>query len=124
MYDDTYEVLCMFMVRVLPEKARRIGLVDVTAFRTGGQIWSVGPKQTGLSDWLAAYLGKENVDIDRILAGSGLAFMAQVVWVRAAGWWLCMKNRFAEAAPMQFSSLEEARLVSAANGWPEPVRIC
>ena len=54
---------------------------------------------------------------------AGLAdAMASQVFVRPDGCgWRCVKNAFSDEVRLPFRSLEEAAVMSAARGWPDPV---
>lgn len=51
-------------------------------------------------------------------------FISHIVYVQNDESWMCVKNRFTSMkSEPPFTSIEEARLVSAVNGWPEPILI-
>jgi len=95
----------------------------------GGVFWTVGPSpgKDSLGRYVEGFLGRPPVDLDRFVGGLSLAFAADVVYSRKlTGAWKCVKNRMTScvAAPLPpFTSIEEAAVVSAANGWPDPVRL-
>ena len=51
-------------------------------------------------------------------------FISHIVYVQNGESWMCVKNRFTSVkSEPPFTSIEEARLISVVNGWPEPVLI-
>jgi hypothetical protein len=117
-WQESDNIIYIFKHEQLPNKT----LPDLIIFKSNCEFWSIGERPDAFNDWLKLY-GRVNVDPERIFTGMCLAFMAQVVYIENGGVWNCMKNRFIAPRPALFSSLEEARLKSAANGWPEPLRI-
>ena len=60
----------------------------------------------------------------KLLHNNGIKFMSQIIYAQNAESWICVKNRFTNAkSEPPFTSIEEARLLSVINGWPEPVLI-
>ena len=114
-------VIYIFKRDWLPNK----NLPDLIIFKSNREFWSIGERPDTFNDWLKLYGIRDRVNIspERIFTGMYLAFMAQVIYIENGGVWNCMKNRFITSYPVPFSSLEEARLKSVANGWPEPLRI-
>lgn len=50
--------------------------------------------------------------------------MSHIIYEQNDESWMCVKNRFTNVkSEPPFTSIEEARLVSVINGWPEPVLI-
>lgn len=115
---EASDTIYMFRREGAPMKT----LPDLTIFRSGHEFWSIGEKPSAFKDWFKVYLRK-NTEPERIFSGMSLAFMSQVIYIKDNDNWKCAKNRFITPPQMPFSSLEEARLKSAAAGWPEPVRI-
>ena len=117
-WQESDNIIYIFKREGLPNK----DLPDLIIFKSNREFWSIGERPDAFNDWLKLY-GRVNVSQERIFTGMSLTFMAQVIYIENGGAWNCMKNRFITSCPPLFSSLEEARLKSAANGWPEPVRI-
>jgi hypothetical protein len=117
-WQESDNVIYIFKREGLPNK----DLPDLIIFKSNREFWSIGERPDAFNDWLKSY-GHANISPERIFTGMSLTFMAQVIYIENGGAWNCMKNRFITSHPAPFSSLEEARLKSAANGWPEPVRI-
>lgn len=111
-------IIYIFRRANLPNKT----LPDLIIFKSNREFWSIGERPDAFNDWLKLY-GQENVSPEKIFTGMGLSFIAQVIYIENDGGWNCIKNRFITPPPMPFYSLTEARLKSAAAGWPEPVRI-
>lgn len=104
-----------------PELAKRTSFQDITIATDGVRYWGVGENPECFKEWAAAIVpGKPH---EELLFGIGLKFMSHVIYERRNGTWSCVKNRFGATHPVPFTSIEEAKLISAVRGWPEPAVI-
>ena len=63
-------------------------------------------------------------NVRKFVGGMGLKFLAQQIFeIDEDGGVMAVKNRYGRGGAPPFSSPEEAELVSAANGWPEPLEL-
>jgi hypothetical protein len=99
---------------------------DAYVVKDGGAFWSVGEESGRYAEWLRTYGVRGPADVFRTMNGARVVHMASAVYdFDEGGGWACVKNRnFGRPADPPFSCIEEARLKSAAAGWPDPVRIC
>ena len=122
--NNASDIIYMFVRNgIWSPDAERPDLTDVVIFKTENRFWAIGQKPKDFERWLKAFLDKKSMDMTRICGGLSLAFMSHVIYTRENNRWKCVKNRFAVPPPLPFSSLEEARLKSVVQGWPEPIRI-
>ena len=111
----------MLVNRALPGKTQ---FSDITIFKDETGYWCIGEDPACFERWVAMYAPGQK-PYTRILHNAGIKFMSQVIYMRQSGTWTCVKNRFGSnsSARPPFTSLNEARIISAVNGWPDPTRI-
>ena len=96
---------------------------DITIFKDDEGYWGVGEDPTCFEKWCHMYVPKQKT-YKKLLHNNGIKFMSQIIYAQNDESWMCVKNRFTNAkSEPPFTSIEEARLVSVINGWPEPVLI-
>ena len=114
----------MLVKRGLPSQTKTLlSFPDITIFKDDKGYWGVGEDPTCFEKWCHMYVPNQKT-YKKLLHNNGIKFMSQIIYAQNDESWMCVKNRFTSAkSEPPFTSIEEARLVSVINGWPEPVLI-
>ena len=111
----------MLVKRGLPSYVQTPLFPDITIFKDDEGYWGIGEDPTCFEKWCSRY-GQKTYKTLRYI--NTLKFMSHIIYEQNDESWMCVKNRFTNAkSEPPFTSIEEARLVSVINGWPEPVLI-
>ena len=118
------KTIYMLVKRGLPSRAKTLSFPDITIFKDDEGYWGVGEDPACFEKWCHVYVPNQKA-YKKLLHNNGIQFMSQIVYcAHNDESWTCIKNRFTNAkSEPPFTSIEEARLFSAINGWPEPVLI-
>jgi len=115
--------ISLCLLRLLPE----VGVPDVWVVKDGWETWLVGEKPECLFKYMAFCVPafrKDQTTEERtrtFVNSMGLKFLAKQIFdIDEYGTVKTLKNRYGGDARPPFASMSEARLVSAAMGWPEP----
>jgi len=104
-------------------QAETLSFPDITIFKDDEDYWGVGEDPTCFEKWCHMYVPNQKT-YKKLLHNNGIKFMSHIIYAQNDESWMCVKNRFTNAkSEPPFTSIEEARLFSAINGWPEPVLI-
>lgn len=104
-------------------QAEALSFPDITIFKDDEGYWSVGEDPTCFEKWCYMYVPNQKT-YKNLLHNNGIKFMSHIIYAQDGESWICVKNRFTSVkSEPPFTSIEEARLVSVINGWPEPVLI-
>jgi len=118
-----YKAIYMLVKRGLSSQARTLSFPDITIFKDDEGYWGVGEDPMCFEKWCHRYVPNQKM-YKKLLHNLGIKFMSQIIYEQDGESWKCTKNRFTGAnSEPPFTSIEEARMVSAINGWPEPVLI-
>lgn len=118
--------ISLYLLRLSSE----VGVPDVWIVKNGWRTWLVGenPLSSLISHMRMCVPGCHDVDaaaVRKFVNGMGLNFLAkQIIDIDEYGAVRTVKNRYGrDAVRPPFTSLPEAKLVSAARGWPDPVEL-
>lgn len=113
----------MLLKRGLPSQAKVLSFPDITIFKDDEGYWGIGEDPMCFEKWCHMYVPNQKT-YKKLLYNNGIKFMSHIIYTQNDKSWICVKNRFtnAKSEPL-FTSIEEARLFSAINGWSEPVLI-
>lgn len=118
--------ISLCLLRLLPEA----GVPDLWVVKDGWETWLVGERPECLFNHMALCVpafrkGQTTEERARTFVnGLGLKFLAKQIFdIDEYGSAKTVKNRYGGNAKPPFASVSEARVVSAANGWPDPVRL-
>ena len=117
------QAIYMLLKRGLPSHAKTLSFPDITIFKDDEGYWSIGEDPICFEKWCHIYVPNQKT-YKKLLHNNGIKFMSHIIYAQNDKSWICVKNRFTNAkSEPPFTSIEEARLFSAINGWPEPVLI-
>lgn len=118
--------ISLYLLRLVFEA----GVPDLWIVKDGWETWLVGEKPECLFNHMAFCVpafrkGQTAEERARTFVnGMGLKFLAkQIIDIDEYGAVRTVKNRYGRDAKPPFASMSEARLVSAAMGWPEPTEL-
>ena len=115
------KAIYMLVKRGLPSYVQTPLFPDITIFKDDEGYWGIGEDPTCFEKWCSRY-GQKIYKTLRY--NNTIKFMSHIIYEQNDESWMCVKNRFTNAkSEPPFTSIEEARLVSVINGWPEPVLI-
>ena len=115
------KAIYMLVKRGLPSYVQTPSFPDITIFKDDEGYWGIGEDPTCFEKWCGGY-GQKTYKTLRY--NNTLKFMSHIIYEQNDESWMCVKNRFTNAkSEPPFTSIEEARLISVINGWPEPVLI-
>lgn len=116
--------ISLYLLRLVPEA----GVPDVWVVKDGWRTWFVGEDPLSLFSHMRMCVPAcRDVDaaaVRKFVNGMGLKFLAkQIIDIDEYGAVRTVKNRYGRDAKPPFSSVSEAKLVSAAKGWHDPVEL-
>ena len=115
------KAIYMLVKRGLPSYVQAPPFLDITIFKDDEGYWGIGEDPTRFEKWCSMYGQKT---YKTLLHNNAIKFMSHIIYEQNDESWMCIKNRFTNTkSEPPFTSIEEARLFSAINGWPEPVLI-
>lgn len=116
--------ISLCLLRLLPEA----GVPDLWVVKDGWETWLVGEKPECLFNHIAFFVpafrkGQTAEERARTFVnGVRLKFFAKQIFdIDERGSVTTVKNRYGRDAKPPFASVPEAKLVSAARGWPDPI---
>ena len=116
--------ISLYLLRLLPEA----GVPDVWIVKDGWRTWFVGEDPLSLFIHMRMSVPACHdvyaAAVRKFVNGMGLKFLAkQIIDIDERGAVRIVKNRYGRDAKPPFSSMSEAKLVSAARGWPDPIEV-
>ena len=118
--------ISLYLLRLLPEA----GVPDLWVVKNGWKTWLVGEKPECLFNHMALCapaFRKDQITEEQartFVNGMRLKFLAKQIFdIDEYGSVKTVKNRYGGDAKPPFSSMSEAKLVSAAKGWLDPIEI-
>lgn len=116
------KIIYILTKRGIPQ-AKSVSFPDITIFKDDEGYWGVGEDPACFEKWCHMYVPNQKT-YKKLLHNNGIMFMSHIIYAQNNESWKCIKNRFTSAkSEPPFTSIEEARLLSAVNGWLEPVLI-
>ena len=117
------KAIYMLIKRGLSSQAKVLSFPDITIFKDDEGYWGVGEDPMCFEKWCHMYVPNQKT-YKKLLHNNSIQFMSQIIYAQNNESWMCIKNRFTNAkSEPPFTSIEEARLFSAINGWLEPALI-
>jgi len=109
---------------------RHAAVPETWIFRSRGKAWAIGPDPVKWRDSPNLSIRRRDCDGNvrlkllgmYVLHASYQAFDIDPNTGKA----ICLKNRFGSMSSVNapFASIEEACIISAGRGWPQPLQIC
>ena len=113
--------ISLYLLRLISEA----GVPDVWVVKDRWRTWLVGEDPSSLFSHMRMCVPacRDSAEAARkFVNGMGLKFLAKQIFdIDEYGAVRTVKNRYGLAASPPFSSVSEAKLVSAARGWPDPI---